>query len=325
MDLMVSVLAIILMVLVVKLRNTIGPGYVGLSLLNVMGFGQSLSWIVRQWTDLETSIGAISRLKTFSEKTPSEKLDTEIQTVPNDWPSKGEIVIQNLSAAYTSEGTPILRDVNLHIAPGEKIGICGRSGSGKSSFLMTLFRMLELKPESSMIVDGVDIATIPRQTVRSRFNAIPQDPFFMKGSIRFNVSPSSLHSDVAIISALTKVQLWPTVVSKGGLSADLESETFSHGQRQLFCLARAISRKSKIVVLDELSSSIDVATDALIQRVLREEFKGCTVLVVAHRLETVVDFERVVVLGAGRVVEVGVPGELIKREGSAFRELWFSR
>ncbi|PVH78403.1 putative ATP-binding cassette transporter [Cadophora sp. DSE1049] len=325
MDLMVSVLAILLMVLVVRLRHTIGAGYVGLALLNVMGFGQSLSWIVRQWTDLETSIGAISRLKTFSEKTPCENLDAESQTVPDDWPSRGEIQIRNLTAAYTASGTPILKDVNLHIAPGEKIGICGRSGSGKSSLLMTLFRMLEIQPESSIIVDDIDISTIPRQTVRSRFNAIPQDPFFMKGSIRFNASPSSLHTDMEIISALTKVHLWPTVLSKGGLSTPLENETFSHGQRQLFCLARATLRKSKIVVLDELSSSIDVATDALIQRVLREEFRECTVLVVAHRLETVVDFGRVVVLGGGRVVEVGVPGELVKREGSAFGELWFSR
>ncbi|KAK0120207.1 hypothetical protein ONS95_011613 [Cadophora gregata] len=325
MDLMVSVLAILLMVLLVKLRHTIGAGYVGLALLSVMGFGQSLSWIVKQWTDLETSIGAISRLKTFSEKTPCENLAAEIQPVPENWPSRGEIQIKNLTAAYTTSGSPILKDINLHIAAGEKIGICGRSGSGKSSLLMTLFRMLEIQPESSIIVDGIDISTIPRQTVRSRFNAIPQDPFFMKGSIRFNASPSSLHTDTAIISALTKVHLWPTVLSKGGLSAPLEEETFSHGQRQLFCLARAILRKSRIVVLDELSSSIDVATDALIQRVLREEFEACTVLVVAHRLETVVDFGRVVVLGGGRVVEVGVPGELIEREGSAFGELWFSR
>ncbi|KAH7410668.1 putative ATP-binding cassette transporter [Cadophora sp. MPI-SDFR-AT-0126] len=325
MDLMVSVLAILLMVLVVRLRHTIGAGYVGLALLNVMGFGQSLSWIIRQWTDLETSIGAISRLKTFSEKTPGENLVAEIQTVPDNWPSRGEIQIKNLTASYTASGVPILKDVNLHILPGEKIGICGRSGSGKSSLLMTLFRMLEIQPESSIKVDDIDISTIPRQTVRSRFNAIPQDPFFMKGSIRFNASPSSQYTDTDIISAITKVHLWPTVLSKGGLSAPLENETFSHGQRQLFCLARAILRKSKIVVLDELSSSIDVATDALIQKVLREEFKECTVLVVAHRLETVVDFGRVVVLGGGRVVEVGVPGELIRREGSAFGELWFSR
>ena len=204
---MVSVLAILLMVLVVRLRHTVGPGYVGLALLNVMGFGQSLSWIVRQWTDLETSIGDISRLKTFSEETPCENLDNEIQTVPDNWPSRGEIQTKHFSAAYTPDGTPVLKDVNLHIAPGEKIGICGRSGSGKSSLFMTLFRMLEIQFESSIIVDGIDVATIPRQTVRSLFNAIPQDPFFMKGSIRFNASPSSLHFDAAIISALTKVHL----------------------------------------------------------------------------------------------------------------------
>ncbi|KAH7346292.1 putative ATP-binding cassette transporter [Rhexocercosporidium sp. MPI-PUGE-AT-0058] len=324
MDLMVSVLAILLMVLIVRLRYTIGAGYVGLALLNVMGFGESLAWIVRQWTDLETSIGAISRLKTFSEKTPCENLKAENQAVPESWPSKGEIVLRNLTAAYTVSGTPILKDVNLHIEAGEKIGICGRTGSGKSSLLMTLCRMLEIDSESSVIVDGIDITTIPRQLVRSRFNAIPQDPFFMKGSIRFNASPDSTHSDAAIIAALTKVQLWSVVAARGGLDTKLENETFSHGQRQLFCLARTILRKSKAVMMDELSSSIDVETDLLIQKVIREEFAGATLVVVAHRLDTIMDFDRVVVISDGRVLEVGEPRGLLETRDSFFRELYYS-
>ncbi|KAG4438100.1 hypothetical protein IFR05_006421 [Cadophora sp. M221] len=324
MDLMVSALAILLMILVVRLRHSIGAGYVGLALLNVMGFGQSLAWIVKQWTDLETSIGAISRLKTFSEKTPCENLETEVQTVPENWPSKGVIRIRNLTAAYTAMGTPILKDVSLHIKAGEKIGICGRSGSGKSSLLMTLFRMLEIDSESSVIVDGIDVTTIPRQIVRSRFNAIPQDPFFMKGSIRFNASPESTHSDEVIITALKKVRLWSVVAAKGGLDTELEAETFSHGQRQLFCLARAILRKGKVVMMDELSSSIDVETDKLIQKVIREEFAGATVIVVAHRLETIMDFDRVVVVSAGRIVEVGEPRGLLEKREGLFRELYCS-
>ncbi|KAL5318920.1 hypothetical protein ACEPPN_013988 [Leptodophora sp. 'Broadleaf-Isolate-01'] len=324
MDLMVSGLAILLMILVVRLRHSIGAGYVGLALLNVMGFGQSLAWIVKQWTDLETSIGAISRLKTFSEKTPCENLKAEILDVPENWPSKGEIQIRNLTAAYTVSGTPILKDVSLHINAGEKIGICGRSGSGKSSLLMTLFRMLEIDSESSIIMDGVDITTIPRQTVRSRFNAIPQDPFFMKGSIRFNASPDSTHSDAEIITALTKVQLWSVVDAKGGLDTELEAETFSHGQRQLFCLARAILRKSKVVMMDELSSSIDVETDKLIQKVIRDEFADATVIVIAHRLETIMDFDMVVVVSAGRIVEVGEPRGLLEKGESVFKELYYS-
>lgn len=325
MDLMVSVLAIILMVLVVKLRHTIGAGYVGLALLNVMGFSQSLAWIVRQWTALETSIGAIARLKSFAEDTPCENLPGEVGEVSEDWPSSGHISIRNLSAAYTASGTEILKNVSMEIRAGEKIGICGRSGSGKSSLLMTLFRMLEIPSSNSILVDGVDIATIPRQTVRSRFNAIPQDPFFMKGNIRFNASPecSGTERDEAIIAALKKVQLWSVVQRKGGLDVELETETFSHGQRQLFCLARALLRRSKIVVMDELSSSIDVATDRLIQKVIRDEFADVTVVVVAHRLETIVDFDRVAVMSDGRLVEFEDPQVLLGRE-SAFRELWNS-
>ncbi|KAL2069425.1 hypothetical protein VTL71DRAFT_14104 [Oculimacula yallundae] len=324
MDLLVSVLAIILMILVVKLRHSIGAGYVGLALLNVMGFGQSLAWVVSQWTALETSIGAISRLKTFSENTPCENLEAENQAVPENWPSRGDILISNLTAAYTASGTEILKDLNLHIKAGEKIGICGRTGSGKSSLLMTLFRMLEISAESSIIVDGIDITTIPRQLVRSRFNAIPQDPFFMKGSIRFNASPDSTHSDSDIIDALRKVHLWSIIDAKGGLDIELEAETFSHGQRQLFCLARAILRKGRVVVMDELSSSIDVATDRLIQKVIREEFKGVTLIVVAHRLDTIMDFDRVAVVSAGRIAEVGEPRELLQSRQGLFRDLYYS-
>lgn len=322
-DLMVSVLAVILMVIVVKLRASIGPGYVGLALLNVMGFSESLAWAIRQWTGLETSIGAVARLKNFATLTPNENLPDEIQPVPLSWPTHGVIELRNVSASYTESGTLILKDINMSIRGGEKIGICGRSGSGKSSLTMTLFRMLELSPSSSIIVDGIDIATIPRQAVRSRFNAIPQDPFFMRGSIRLNASPETTHDDTTIVSALRKVHLWPIIETKGGLDADLDAEFFSHGQRQLFCLARALLRESQVVVLDEVSSSIDVTTDKLMQQVIREEFAGKTIIAVAHRLDTILDFDRIAVLRDGRIVEFDEPAVLLENRG-AFWELYNS-
>ncbi|EHK96575.1 putative Multidrug resistance-associated protein 1 [Glarea lozoyensis 74030] len=306
-DLMVSGLAVILMVLVVKLQDSIDPGHVGLALLNVIGFGESLVLNVRQWTALETSIGAIGRLKTFEEITPNENLPCETQLVAGDWPPSGKVELKDLSASFTQFGKPILQHINMTIQPGEKIGICGRSGSGKSSLIMTLFRMLEIAPESSILIDGVDITKIPRQAVRSRLNAIPQDPFFMKGSIRLNASPESLHSDEEISQALQKVQLWDIVESKGGLDTELHAEFFSHGQRQLFCLARAILRKSSIVVLDEVSSSVDITTDILMQRVIREEFAGSTIIAIAHRLDTIFDFDKVAVLSEGQLVEFDSP------------------
>ncbi|KAF5878883.1 putative abc multidrug protein [Botrytis fragariae] len=322
-DLLVTALAVILMVLIVKLRNDISPGYVGLALLNVMTFNQSLTEIIKEWTLMETAVGAVSRLKNFAATTVSENLPSEVESVPENWPAFGAIEFKNVKASYTSTSVPVIHDLNLAIKPGEKIGLCGRSGSGKSSLIAALFRMLELHPGSSILIDGIDISTIPRQTVRARLNAVPQDPFFLRSTIRRNADPYSVHTDLQIISALEKVQLWSLVSSKGGLDAQLDTEFFSHGQRQLFCLARAILRGGRIIVLDEATSSVDSETDKLMQRVIREVFEGCTILAVAHRLDTIADFDRIVLLGKGEVVESGRFGELTEREG-AFRELYDS-
>ena len=148
-DIMAAVLALILMVIVVKLRHTVSSRYVGLALLNVISFSQSLSWLIRQWTSLETSIGAVSRLKKFTSSTLNENLASEDQPVPDNWPANGAIEFKNLSASYITDGIPVLNGVNMSIKPGEKIGICGRTGSGKSSLIMTVFRLLEASSESS--------------------------------------------------------------------------------------------------------------------------------------------------------------------------------
>ncbi|KAM0132971.1 hypothetical protein ACHAP3_006261 [Botrytis cinerea] len=322
-DLLVTALAVILMVLIVKLRTDISPGYVGLALLNVMTFNQSLTLIIKEWTLMETAVGAVSRLKNFAATTVSENLPSEVETVPENWPAFGAIEFKNVKASYTSTSVPVIHDLNLSINPGEKIGLCGRSGSGKSSLVAALFRMLELHPGSSILVDGIDISTIPRQTVRARLNAVPQDPFFLRSTIRTNADPYSVHTDLQITSALEKVQLWSLISSKGGLDAQLDTEFFSHGQRQLFCLARTILRGGRIIVLDEATSSVDSETDKLMQRVIREVFEGCTILAVAHRLDTIADFDRIVLLGNGEVVESGRFGELMEKEG-AFRELYDS-
>jgi ATP-binding cassette, subfamily C (CFTR/MRP), member 1 len=148
-DLVVTVLAVIMMVLVVRLRNSVSSGNVGLAILNVINFSQSLAWIIRQWTSLETSIGAVSRLKNFTLSTPNENLVGEDQPVPDSWPENGAIEFKNLAASYTIAGPPVLKGINMYIKPGERVGICGRTGSGKSSLIMTLFRLLEIPSESS--------------------------------------------------------------------------------------------------------------------------------------------------------------------------------
>lgn len=229
-----------------------------------------------------------------------------------------------------------LENFNLIIKPGEKIGICGRSGrqeysiiyteeannffSGKSSLILTLFRMLELN-SGTIFIDGLDLSTIPRHYVRRNLNAIPQDPYFVAGSIRLNLDPFSTNTDALILTALRKVKLLNTIIANGGLDGELDPETMSHGQRQLFCLARAILRKSKIVVLDEATSSVDRETDKLMQEIIRQEFKDCTIIAVAHRLETILDFDRIAVLDRGDLVECDSPKNLLAKD-SSFKELY---
>jgi ATP-binding cassette subfamily C (CFTR/MRP) protein 1 len=180
--------------------------------------------------------------------------------------------------------------------------------------------MLELN-SGTILIDGLDLSTLPRHYIRTNLNAIPQDPYFVAGSIRLNLDPYSTSTDALIISTLRKVHLLDAITSNGGLDAELDPDMLSHGQRQLFCLARAILRKSKIVVLDEATSSVDRKTDELMQRIIREEFKGCTIIAVAHRLETILDFDRIAVLDRGRLIECESPEKLLARE-SAFKELY---
>lgn len=288
-----------------------------------MTFNEQLASIIKEWTTLETSFGAIARLMNFSACTANENLPREIQTVPASWPANGAIEFFNVSASYTADSNLVLRSLNMTIKAGEKIGICGRSGSGKSSLVTSLFRMLEITDESRITIDGVDISTLPREVVRSRLNAIPQEPFFMKGTIRMNADPFGQHSDAEISTAIQKVHLWELILQRGGLEADLDANFFSHGQRQLFCLARAILRKSKVVILDEVTSSVDTKSDELMQQVIRNEFADCTIIAVAHRLDTILDFDRIALLSGGNLVEFDTPQALLGRD-SAFKELYNS-
>ncbi|KAJ5701344.1 hypothetical protein N7488_008892 [Penicillium malachiteum] len=329
-DISVAILGAILMILVVKLRTELGAGYVGLAILNVITFSQSLSNILRNWAQLETSIGAVSRVRDFVKNTANENRPDENGTAGfpgndfSNWPSKGQIEFRNVDASYNAgDQKYVLRDLSMSIKPGEKIGICGRSGSGKSSLLASLFRMLEVEPHSQILIDGVDITRIPRQTTRLALNAIPQEPFFTHGSVRANMDPYQSTDTAAIEEALQRVELWDIVQAKGGLDAQLETNFFSHGQRQLFCLARSLVRGSKVIILDEATSNVDVVSDALMQRIIRAQFADCTILAVAHRLETIMDFDRIAVIKGGRLVEFDTPKALLERD-SAFKELYES-
>lgn len=321
-DLTVAAMATILMVLVVKLRSQFAPQFVGLALLNVTSFNESLALIIKGWTLLETSFGAIARLKQFCGDTETENLPLEVSPVPEGWPLHGHVSIEDMTASYSPASEPVLHSINLNIPAGFKVGICGRSGSGKSSLIACLLRLIELSPESRISIDGIDIATLPRQAVRAMVAVVPQHSFFLKRtSIRENLTLQGQASDEEIQSVLRRLKIENLVESMGGLDAVLTAERLSQGQCQFFCLARAMLSNKKIVLLDEASSNVDEKSEMLIRKAIREQFVGCTVIAVAHRLGAVVDFDRVAVMSGGRVIEWDNPRTLLRRE-SHFKRLW---
>ncbi|KAL4813733.1 P-loop containing nucleoside triphosphate hydrolase protein [Aspergillus spinulosporus] len=326
-DLVVAGIAVLLVILVVTLRGQISAGYVGVALLNVIMFSQSIKLLVTFWTNLETHIGSIQRVRSFTETVHSEELPAERDPVPPDWPAEGTIEFKSLAAGYR-DSEPILKDITVSIEAGEKIGICGRTGSGKTSLIMTLFRMIDIH-SGTITIDGLDLTRLPREEIRARLNGVSQSPLLIKGSVRLNANPTtstnigtSTASDKAILSALKSVNLHTKVIENGGLDTDIDDLHLSQGQKQLFCLARAILRPGNILVLDEATSNIDSKTDEIMQRVIRENFSSHTVLTVAHKLESILDYDKVIVLEDGRIIEAGVPYDLLAQESSHFSRLY---
>lgn len=328
-DLIVAAMAVILIVLVVALKGKLSSGYVGVALLNVILFSQSIKLLISFWTQLETHIGSVARIKNFTTNPVREDKEDEDMIPPPNWPSQGRIEFKNISAAYR-QYEPVIENFSLAIQAGEKVAIVGRTGSGKSSLVLTLFRMLDLS-SGSIKIDAVPLDRVPRKTIRSRLIGLPQDAYLLPGSIRLNADPLQQSNDKAIIQALKEVQLWDIVVSKGDeskyahpLDVLVEDLHFSHGQRQLFCLARAMLRKDQgsIIVLDEATSSLDSHSDDHVQRLLRSKFASHTIIAVAHKLDTILDFDRVAVMDNGRLVECGEPYQLLEDENSWFSKLY---
>ncbi|KAK8064708.1 hypothetical protein PG994_007346 [Apiospora phragmitis] len=321
-DLMGGAIAVMLVALATSLPNG-STGLLGVALFNVINFSGVLQTFVTEWTQLETALGAISRIKAFVQDTPSENAERKRSELPEEWPSVGSLVFENVSASYETSATPVLDGINLTIRPGEKIALCGRTGSGKSSFLLTILRMLDIS-EGSISIDGHDINKLSREDLRKRLNTLPQEVFFLHGSVRENIDPLQLSTDKRLIDTLRAVRLWHMFEGRGGLDAPASEEALSHGQRQLFCLGRAIARPGNIVIIDEATSSVDAETDKLMQRVLREELRGRTLIAVAHKLQTVLDFDRIVMMEKGRIAESGNPRELLAAPDSSFSKLYTS-
>jgi len=238
------------------------------------------------------------------------------------WPWAGSIEFENVSMRYNSASPLVLRNVTVSVPAGTTLGVVGRTGSGKSSLLLTLFRIVELEGVGSITIDGVDIRSLSLQGLRDSLSIIPQSPTLFAGTLMYNLDASGRASPEDAWSALEKAS--PEIArqfreSELGLDTPVSEggENLSLGQRQLICLARALLKGSKILVLDEATSSVDTKTDALVQETIRREFvqKGVTVITVAHRLDTVLGYDKILVLDAGEPVEMGAPDDLLKRPG----------
>ncbi|KAH0281060.1 P-loop containing nucleoside triphosphate hydrolase protein, partial [Aureobasidium melanogenum] len=334
--LVVAAVAIALVAFATQFEHQSSGGQIGVALISVMGFSSTLAALISHWTSLETSIGAVARLKQLEIEVKPEDLPSECEKPPSSWPEAGAVVYDGVYASYGDGKPDVLHDISLSIRPGEKIGICGRTGSGKSTLIALLFRLLPTRT-GVVAVDGVDLSTIPRQKTRESVIAIPQEPYILSGTVRFNAAPHSapfsdadtesfenVVSDTAIIAALEKVDLWDLIARRGGLNTLISDLGLSQGQKQLFCLARAILRKqaSSLLILDEATSSVDKHTDELMRRVIEDEFASHTVISVAHRLSSLTACDRVVVMDEGKIVEVGNPIALKEVEGGWWRKLW---
>ncbi|AAS54536.2 AGR047Wp [Eremothecium gossypii ATCC 10895] len=297
--------------------GSLTSGMVGLSLSYALQITQSLNWIVRMTVEVETNIVSVERIKEYAELEPEAPQFIANSVPSGDWPKDGEIKFENYSTRYRPGLDLILRGINLHIKPHERVGIVGRTGAGKSSLALSLFRIIEAA-EGHISIDGVPIDTIGLTDLRKKLSIIPQDSQVFEGTVRDNIDPTKQYTDEQIWKALELSHLADHVKGMGsdGLDTPLTEggKNLSVGQRQLMCLARALLIPSRILVLDEATAAIDVETDKVIQDTIRSSFNDRTILTIAHRINTIMDSDKIVVLDKGTVAEFDTPENLLKKK-----------
>ncbi|XP_021726872.1 ABC transporter C family member 14-like [Chenopodium quinoa] len=296
--------------------SIIKPEFVGLSLSYGLTLNVVLFWTIYMTCFVENKMVSVERMKQFI-KVPSEAAweIKECKPLPN-WPTHGNIELKDLQVRYRSNTPLVLKGITLGIRGGEKIGVVGRTGSGKSTLIQVFFRLVE-PYGGNIIIDGIDICKIGLHDLRSRFGIIPQEPVLFQGTVRINVDPLGLYSEEEIWKSLERCQLKDIVAAKPEkLDAPVteEGENWSVGQRQLMCLGRVMLKKSRILFMDEATASVDSQTDATIQKIIREDFRKCSVITIAHRIPTVMDCDRVLVIDAGLAKEFDAPSRLLERK-----------
>ncbi|XP_037037473.1 multidrug resistance-associated protein 1-like isoform X2 [Bradysia coprophila] len=299
-------------------RNTISPAVVGLSISYALQVSQTLSFLVSMTAEVETNIVAIERVNEYSNR--QQEAPWKTVNVDPAWPKMGVVQFENFQVRYREGLDLVLKGINFSVKSQEKIGIVGRTGAGKSSLTLALFRIIEAA-DGKIIIDDIDISEIGLHSLRARLTIIPQDPVLFSGSLRMNIDPFRTYTDDEIWIALEQSHLKGFVK---GLTEGLDytiaesGENLSVGQRQLVCLARALLRKTKVLILDEATAAIDIETDELIQKTIRSQFSDCTILTIAHRLNTIMDSDRVIVLDHGEIAEYDTPTALLNNKDSIF-------
>ncbi|KAG9253175.1 P-loop containing nucleoside triphosphate hydrolase protein [Emericellopsis atlantica] len=332
-DFITSLVVLLAGIIAISKAGVIGAGLVGFSLSNANDLSTTILVLVRSLNDLEVEMQSFHRVREYVKLAPEDQNDkpypeeglySDGPCIPRDWPSSGEVEFRNVTVRYREDGPDILKDVNLKFRPGERVAIVGRTGSGKSTLVLSLLRFTHVV-SGQILYDGLDITKVPRQRLRKALTVIPQEAVLFTGTVGSNMDPSGQTSPDALQRVLdychsvasfddaeaeSAIQL-DTVVQAGG-------ENFSHGQRQVLSLCRAILRHNRLMLFDEATANMDYVTDEGIQQILRAELDKegeRTLVTVAHRLRTVIDYDQVVVMGAGRVVEVGSPRELLAAKG----------
>ncbi|KAG0345643.1 Multidrug resistance-associated protein 1 [Podila humilis] len=342
---------------VVLSRGSLPPQAVGLSLTYALSVTADITWMVRSYCDLQNQLVAVERMDEYATKNQEAPAETNVK-LPENWPQSGHVEFRNYSTRYREGLDLVIKDITFEVQPGEKVGIVGRTGAGKSSLTLALFRIVEAansvwakasyngldmdsdptkmdevaelekvnveEDGGSIWIDGVDISTVGLKYLRQHLAIIPQDPTLFIGTVRENLDPFEELQDADLWEALERAHLKDHIASlAGGLSFKVtqNGDNFSVGQRSLICLARALLRKTKILVLDEATAAVDVETDELIQKTIRKEFSDRTILTIAHRIKTVMDSDKILVLEKGRVEEFESPQTLLHRPDSLFFKL----